>query len=80
MLQREPEEGEGETDIIILTHVCKESAADTAIAKIEAWQPRRVRSSAFAWKSCSRAKAEGLSDGGIGPVFIGLAEMYQGNA
>ena len=35
MLQREPEEGEGETDIIILTHVCQESAADTAIAKIE---------------------------------------------
>ena len=36
MLQREPEEGEGETDIIILTHVCKESATDAAIAKIEA--------------------------------------------
>ena len=35
LLQREPEEGEGETDIIILTHVCKESAADAAIAKIE---------------------------------------------
>jgi homoserine dehydrogenase len=35
MLQREPEEGEGETDIIILTHVCKESSADAAIAKIE---------------------------------------------
>ncbi|HZX32326.1 MAG TPA: homoserine dehydrogenase [Rhodocyclaceae bacterium] len=35
MLQREPEEGEGETDIIILTHVCKEKAADAAIAKIE---------------------------------------------
>ncbi|RIX45458.1 MAG: homoserine dehydrogenase [Rhodocyclales bacterium GT-UBC] len=35
MLQREPEEGEGETDIIILTHVCKESAADAAIVKIE---------------------------------------------
>ena len=36
LLQREPAEGEGETDIIILTHVCKESAADAAIAKIEA--------------------------------------------
>jgi homoserine dehydrogenase len=35
MLQKEPEEGEGETDIIILTHVCKESEADSAIAKIE---------------------------------------------
>ena len=35
MLQREPEEGEGETDIIILTHVCKESCADAAIARIE---------------------------------------------
>ena len=36
MLQREPEEGEGETDIIILTHVCKESAALAAVASIEA--------------------------------------------
>ena len=35
LLQREPEEGEGETDIIILTHVCKESCADAAIALIE---------------------------------------------
>jgi homoserine dehydrogenase len=35
MLQREPEEGEGETDIIILTHRCYEKAADAAIAKIE---------------------------------------------
>ena len=35
MLQREPEEGEGETDIIILTHVVKEKLADAAIAKIE---------------------------------------------
>ncbi len=35
MLQREPEEGEGETDIIILTHVCRESSADAAIARIE---------------------------------------------
>ena len=36
MLQREPEEGEGETDIIILTHLCREQAADTAIARIGA--------------------------------------------
>ena len=35
LLQREPEEGEGETDIIILTHVCRECAADAAIARIE---------------------------------------------
>jgi homoserine dehydrogenase len=35
MLQREPNEGEGETDIIILTHVCHEKAADAAIARIE---------------------------------------------
>ena len=35
MLQREPGEGEGETDIIILTHVCVEKQADTAIGKIE---------------------------------------------
>jgi homoserine dehydrogenase len=36
MLQREPGEGEGETDIIILTHVCRERAADAAIALVEA--------------------------------------------
>ena len=36
LLQREPAEGEGETDIIILTHVCIEKQADAAIAKIEA--------------------------------------------
>ena len=36
MLQREPGEGEGETDIIFLSHVCKEKAADAAIARIEA--------------------------------------------
>ncbi|CAG4882981.1 Homoserine dehydrogenase [Georgfuchsia toluolica] len=36
LLQREPAEGEGETDIIILTHVCIEKQADVAIAKIEA--------------------------------------------
>ncbi|MGE5384762.1 MAG: homoserine dehydrogenase [Betaproteobacteria bacterium] len=36
MFQREPEEGEGETDIIILTHVCVEKSANAAIAKIEA--------------------------------------------
>jgi homoserine dehydrogenase len=35
MLQREPGEGEGETDIIILTHACKEKSADAAIARIE---------------------------------------------
>lgn len=36
MLQREPEEGEGETDIIILSHRCKEKQANAAIAKVEA--------------------------------------------
>lgn len=35
MLQREPEEGEAQTDIIILTHKCKEKGADAAIAKVE---------------------------------------------
>ena len=48
MLQREPEEGEGETDIIILTHVCSESAALAAVAKVEALaavkgQVKRIR-------------------------------------
>ncbi len=46
MLQREPEEGE--TDIIILTHVCSESAALAAVAKVEALaavkaQVKRIR-------------------------------------
>jgi homoserine dehydrogenase len=36
MLQKEPAEGEAQTDIIILTHVCKEASADAAIARIEA--------------------------------------------
>jgi homoserine dehydrogenase len=36
MLQREPGEGEGETDIIFLTHLCREKAADAAVARIEA--------------------------------------------
>ncbi len=36
LLQREPAEGEGETDIIILTHVCIEKQADTAMSLIEA--------------------------------------------
>ncbi|MDR2637929.1 MAG: homoserine dehydrogenase [Zoogloeaceae bacterium] len=35
MLQRGPDEGEGETDIIILTHVCRERQADAAIGRIE---------------------------------------------
>ncbi len=35
LLQREPEEGEQQTDVIILTHVTKEKRADAAIAKIE---------------------------------------------
>jgi homoserine dehydrogenase len=36
MLQKEPEEGEGTTDIIMLTHVCREKYANAAIGKIEA--------------------------------------------
>ncbi len=36
MLQKEPAEGEAQTDIIILTHVCKEASANSAIAAIEA--------------------------------------------
>ncbi|MCK9283623.1 MAG: homoserine dehydrogenase [Rhodocyclaceae bacterium] len=36
LLQREPAEGEAQTDIIILTHVCIERQADAAIARIEA--------------------------------------------
>lgn len=36
MIQREPEEGESQTDIIILTHVTVEKNIDAAIAKIEA--------------------------------------------
>jgi len=36
MLQKEPEEGETRTDIIMLTHQTKEKNVDAAIAKIEA--------------------------------------------
>ncbi len=36
MIQREPDEGEEQTDIIMLTHVTKEKKVDAAIAKIEA--------------------------------------------
>jgi homoserine dehydrogenase len=36
MLQKEPVEGEGETDIILLTHLCLEKEATVAIGKIEA--------------------------------------------
>jgi homoserine dehydrogenase len=36
MIQREPAEGEQQTDIIILTHIAREALVDAAIAKIEA--------------------------------------------
>ncbi|MDP1651124.1 MAG: homoserine dehydrogenase [Rhodocyclaceae bacterium] len=36
MIQREPAEGEQQTDIIILTHIAREKQVDAAIAKIEA--------------------------------------------
>jgi len=36
MIQREPDEGEDQTDIIMLTHVTKEKNVDAAIVKIEA--------------------------------------------
>ena len=35
MIQKEPGEGEGEADIILLTHVTREKHADAAIARIE---------------------------------------------
>jgi homoserine dehydrogenase len=36
MLQKEPEEGEADTDVILLTHRCQEKQVDSAIARIEA--------------------------------------------
>jgi len=36
MLQKEPAEGEAQTDVVILTHVAKEKDINAAIAKIEA--------------------------------------------
>jgi homoserine dehydrogenase len=36
MMQREPEEGEDQTDVVILTHLAKERDVDAAIAGIEA--------------------------------------------
>ncbi|HNF90243.1 MAG TPA: homoserine dehydrogenase, partial [Thiobacillaceae bacterium] len=46
--QREPEEGEDQTDIVLLTHVAKEKSVNAAIAKIEglgsiAGQVTRIR-------------------------------------
>jgi homoserine dehydrogenase len=35
MLQKEPDEGEDQTDIVLLTHVAKEKAVNAAMAKIE---------------------------------------------
>jgi len=35
MVQKEPAEGEGEADIILLTHVTREKNSDVAIAAIE---------------------------------------------
>ncbi|TCJ13864.1 homoserine dehydrogenase [Parasulfuritortus cantonensis] len=35
MIQKEPAEGEAQTDVVILTHVAKEKDVDTAIARIE---------------------------------------------
>jgi homoserine dehydrogenase len=36
MLQKEPEEGEDQTDIVLLTHVAKEKSVNAAMKKIEA--------------------------------------------
>jgi homoserine dehydrogenase len=36
MLQKEPAEGETQTDVVILTHVAKEKDVNTAMHKIEA--------------------------------------------
>ena len=36
MIQREPDEGEEQTDIIMLTHQTREKNVDAAIGKIEA--------------------------------------------
>ncbi|MDD3528959.1 MAG: homoserine dehydrogenase [Gallionellaceae bacterium] len=36
MLQKEPAEGEAQTDVVILTHVAREKDVDAAIARIEA--------------------------------------------
>jgi homoserine dehydrogenase len=36
MIQKEPSEGEDQTDIILLTHVCVEKQVVAAIAAIEA--------------------------------------------
>jgi homoserine dehydrogenase len=36
MIQREPDEGEEQTDIIMLTHQTRERNIDAAIARIEA--------------------------------------------
>jgi homoserine dehydrogenase len=54
MIQKEPPEGEAQTDIILLTHQCIERDVVAAIAKIEALPTVKGTSSAFAWKSSTR--------------------------
>jgi homoserine dehydrogenase len=51
MLQKEPGEGEQQTDIIILTHQTQEKNIEAAIAKIEALSTVWARSPRSAWKS-----------------------------
>ena len=72
MLQREPEEGEGETDIIILTHVCKESAADAAIAKIESLVgPEGQGQAHSSGRTAVAILRRRLRTGALAPVFVG---------
>jgi homoserine dehydrogenase len=36
LIQREPSEGENQTDVILLTHEAREADVDAAIARVEA--------------------------------------------
>ena len=68
MLQREPEEGEGETDIIILTHVRRKALPmrQSPRSKI-AGGPEGQGQAHCVWKSCSRRRRTWFFGGALAP-------------
>jgi hypothetical protein len=63
MIQREPGEGEEQTDIIMLTHQTRERTSTRRSPASRRCRPSRGRSSACVWKSCCRLRA-GAAFGG----------------
>jgi hypothetical protein len=61
MIQREPGEGEEQTDIIMLTHKTRERNIDTAIAGIEALPAVKGRIIRCGSKSCCKRFGKGAA-------------------